>query len=208
MKEDILEQAVDDWLLSQSGTFTKHNIKFRPDKEDEDFSLRDDSSHSDIDILAVNLKEEGVKRVSAVSCKSWQGGFNPSYWMDNLINNPDKRIGAKPAWKTMRELVVRKWGKALAQKVFEETGSTDYTYYIAVTLLKGNDIDKAIKAFENNEMFQSSLRLNKNSKVLIKIISFKEIFREYEGRTSHTLEATELGRLIQIIKASGVELKK
>ena len=28
MKEDILEQAVDDWLLSQPGTFTKHNIKF------------------------------------------------------------------------------------------------------------------------------------------------------------------------------------
>lgn len=208
MKEDTLEQAVDDWLLSKPATFTKHNIKFRPDKEDENFSLRDDSSHSDIDILAVHLNEQGHKRVSAVTCKSWQGGFHPSNWMENLINNPNKKIGAKEAWKTMRELVVRKWGKALAQKVYEETGSADYTYFIAVTVLKGNDLEESVRAFENNTIFIENLKLFPEATVVIKILPFKEIFEDYKSRTAHTLEATELGRLIQIIKASGVELKK
>jgi len=102
----------------------------------------------------------------------------------------------------------RKWGKAFAKKIYEETGSSDYTYYIAVTLLKGSNIEKAIIDFENNEAFVNNIKLDETSNVRIKILSFIEIFNEYQGRTSQTLEATELGRLIQIIKASGVELKK
>ena len=34
MKEDILEQIVDDWFLSRPGVFTKHNVKFRPTPAD------------------------------------------------------------------------------------------------------------------------------------------------------------------------------
>lgn len=208
MKEDILEQAVDDWLLSKPATFTKHNIKFRPDKEDDEFSLRDDSSHSDIDILAVHLNQNDSKRISAVTCKSWQGGFDPKNWLRMLTDDSNKKVSGKEPWKFFRELTRRKWGRAFSQKIFEETGSSDFTYYLAVTVLKGNNLERNIFDFENNEVFLKNLRLNENSKIAIKIISFKEIFEDYKSRTAHTLEATELGRLIQIIKASGVELKK
>ena len=77
MKEDILEQAVDDWFLSQPSTFTKHNIKFKPDSKHPDFVSKQDSNSSDIDVLAVHLDKKGYEKVSAVSCKSWQEGFNP-----------------------------------------------------------------------------------------------------------------------------------
>ena len=33
MKEDILEQLIDGYLLRQPGTFTKHNVKYRPDQK-------------------------------------------------------------------------------------------------------------------------------------------------------------------------------
>ena len=73
MKEDILEQIVDDWLISKEGAFTKHNVKFRPDSGRDDYNSKDDSSYSDIDILAVHvLSEIPNQKVSIVSCKSWQ----------------------------------------------------------------------------------------------------------------------------------------
>lgn len=69
MKEDILEQLIDGYFLRQSATFTKHSVKYRPDqnslkKEDKNKY----SVHSDIDILAVNLK---TKETNVVTCKSW-----------------------------------------------------------------------------------------------------------------------------------------
>ena len=49
MKEDILEQLVEDWLVSQEGCFAKHNIKLLPLSEIVD------------DIMArINLKETPV----------------------------------------------------------------------------------------------------------------------------------------------------
>lgn len=77
MKEDILEQIVDDWLLTKEATFTKSNIKFKPDHLAHDYSKRSDSNHSDIDILAVHLNGKGKKAVTVVTCKSWQNGFDP-----------------------------------------------------------------------------------------------------------------------------------
>ena len=50
MKEDILEQLVDDYLQSQ-GYFTRHNIKFRPRSDHPDFVKLKDSNHSDIDVV-------------------------------------------------------------------------------------------------------------------------------------------------------------
>ncbi len=57
MKEDILEQLVDDYLQSQ-GYFTRHNIKFRPRKEHSEFNSRTDSNHSDIDVIGLNSEKE------------------------------------------------------------------------------------------------------------------------------------------------------
>jgi hypothetical protein len=50
MKEDILEQLVDDYL-QHKGYFTRHNIKFKPSKDSIDFDIQKDSVHSDIDIM-------------------------------------------------------------------------------------------------------------------------------------------------------------
>ena len=47
MKEDILEQLAEDYFLKFDGNFVKHNVKFRPDKEDhEDYDPKNDSVHS------------------------------------------------------------------------------------------------------------------------------------------------------------------
>src|SRR5438309_993235 len=75
MKEDILEQLVDDYLQSQ-GYFTRHNLKFRPRNDHTDFVSNQDSNHSDIDVLGYHPLRSGPSRVMAVSCKSWQVGFN------------------------------------------------------------------------------------------------------------------------------------
>jgi hypothetical protein len=76
MKEDILEQLVDSYFLRKPATFTKHNVKFRPElssmtKEEK----RKYSVHSDIDVIAVHFKGACEKEVSVVSCKSWQSGL-------------------------------------------------------------------------------------------------------------------------------------
>lgn len=70
MKEDILEQLVDDHLQSD-GYFTRHNIKFRPRPDHPEFIKSQDSNHSDIDVVGFNPLKYGCRRVIAVSCKSW-----------------------------------------------------------------------------------------------------------------------------------------
>jgi len=75
MKEDILEQVVDDYLQAR-GYFTCHNIKFRPRATHPDFATKDDSVPSDIDVLGINPHRRGASRVWVVTCKSWQIGFN------------------------------------------------------------------------------------------------------------------------------------
>jgi hypothetical protein len=202
MKEDILEQIIDDWLLSQTSTFTKHNVKFRPDEKSVDYNSRTDSSYSDIDIIGVHMDKLGKERVSVVSCKSWQDGFNPKYWHDKLVNKPDSIVYGKEAWKTLRELVNPKWGKSFSEKVYSETKSTDFIYYLAVTKLIGTQAEKA--EFEKETKFLDCLKFNKSSKVEIKIITLNEVFDFFSSKgDSKTLEATTVGRLLQVLKASG-----
>jgi hypothetical protein len=85
-KEDILEQIVEEYL-THKGYFVRHNIKFKPSNTHRDFLLKKDSNHSDIDVLAVNPQLKGTKRVYAVSCKSWQSGFDPARWISDIDNN-------------------------------------------------------------------------------------------------------------------------
>lgn len=68
MKEDILEQVVEDHLIHK-GYFVQHNIKFRPSRDHPDFDRNQDSNHSDIDVLGYNPNLDGPERVYAVSCK-------------------------------------------------------------------------------------------------------------------------------------------
>ncbi len=74
-KEDVLEQIVEEYLIHK-GYFVQHNIKFLPPKDHPDFVLNQDSNHSDIDVLGYHPTLQGDRKVVAVSCKSWQSGFN------------------------------------------------------------------------------------------------------------------------------------
>ncbi len=83
MKEDILEQLVDDYLQSE-GYFTQHNVKFRPRSDHPDFDRSKDSNHSDIDVIGIHPRKLGHERVVAVSCKSGQGGFRVSTKLEEI----------------------------------------------------------------------------------------------------------------------------
>ena len=50
MKEDVLEQIVDDYLQHR-GFFTTHNIRFRPSQHHPDRVSEKDGVHSDIGVV-------------------------------------------------------------------------------------------------------------------------------------------------------------
>jgi hypothetical protein len=58
-KEDILEQLVEEYLL-HDGYFVRHNIKFLPRRDHPDFISKQDSNHSDIDVIGFNPRRTGV----------------------------------------------------------------------------------------------------------------------------------------------------
>lgn len=86
MKEDILEQIVEDFLQSQ-GYFTRHNLKFKPSPLHQDYVAKMDVVSSDIDVIGVHPTCNGVQRVKVVTCKSWQASFNPETKLKEL-NKP------------------------------------------------------------------------------------------------------------------------
>jgi hypothetical protein len=135
MKEDILEQLVDDYLQSR-GYFTRHNIKFKPRSDHPEFVTKEDSNHSDIDVLGLHPRLVGPSRVIAVSCKSWQGGFNVEAGLRDIA--ADRVVSGRHAWKFFRELLRPKWSDAFRAVIEHETGATEFTYVTAVTVLKGD----------------------------------------------------------------------
>lgn len=128
-KEDILEQIVEEYLIYK-GSFVRHNLKFLPAKNRSDFDPKKDSNHSDIDVLGYNPKKTGYDRIWAVSCKSWQAGFRPKQILDAIERK--KKFGGKEAWKSFRELTQEKWSEAFADAIKTATGSSQFTYVVAV----------------------------------------------------------------------------
>ena len=148
-KEDILEQVVEEYLLHE-GYFVRHNVKFRPREDHPDFIRNQDSNHSDIDVIGYHPTKRGADKVLVVSCKSWQGGFNPTSKLKAISGN--KKRGGREAWKAYRELARPKWSEAFLEAVKEATGKDRFTYATAVTRLKG---DKAV--WENHQPFREAL---------------------------------------------------
>ena len=202
MKEDILEQLVEDYF-QREGYLTLHNVKFRPRREHRDFKTRQDSSHSDIDILGYNPHKRGTNRVVAISCKSWQGGFPAEKFIQEIEDELKigKKTPGKEKWKFFRELTIDKWSEAFRDKIEEKTGSSQFTYCLAVTQLKGNQ-ERATEAWQNHKRFKKALKGNP-----IKIITVQEILDELWSETKTTMAESEIGRLLQVIKASGWETK-
>jgi hypothetical protein len=66
MKEDILEQIVDDYLQFK-GYFTTHNVRFKPDAAHPDYIADLDRVPSDVDVVALHPTLAGPERVPARS---------------------------------------------------------------------------------------------------------------------------------------------
>ena len=193
MKEDILEQLVDDYLQAK-GYFTRHNLKFRPSPDHRDFDKTQDSSHSDIDVLGVNPLLRGSRRVVAVSCKSWQSGFNVRSRIAEIDNN--KIRSGRESWKTFRELVRPKWSEAFVRAIHDATGSTRFTYILAVTVLRGDPTP-----FEHHRQYRQAMRGNP-----IQLLSLKQMSHEVLEGMNRTLAGSQLGRTLQLLRAAGVPI--
>ncbi len=212
MKEDILEQMIADWFVSQDGWFVKHNVKFRPSKDHVHYDSKLDSVHSDIDILAFSPLKKGMNRVSVVTCKSWQGGFNTKKWLhvlegEALYNERTQDFQKREGWKYFRELVSIKWLCAFLKTLKEQTGQTSFTYYIAVTKLYGKDAHIYKDRIENSSVIKNRF-LKYGAEINIKIITIDEIirhiFQRFDGKETTVVEVTDIGRTLQLLKAAEV----
>ena len=192
-KEDILEQLVEEYL-THKGYFVRHNIKYLPRKDHPDYETKQDSNHSDIDVLALNPNLTGADRVWAVSCKSWQHGFNPISELNSVREG--KVIRGREAWRFYRELVKPKWSEAFLNVIEENTGTRRFTYVLAVANLNG---DKSV--WEQAPEFKEALEGNP-----IRIVTFREIVEEISRELGTTLASTEVGRMLQMFKTSGLDI--
>ena len=193
-KEDILEQLVEEYLLHQ-GYFVRHNVKFRPRRNHPDFISNQDSNHSDIDVIGYHPLLEGVHRVKVVSCKSWQGGFDPAAELKHIEQK--KIIRGREAWKSFRELVVSKWSEAFLTAVEAATGQREFTYVLAVTKVVGN---KAL--WETAPSFRQALQGNP-----VQVVDLREMLNTISPALSTTLAGTEVGRMLQLFKAAGISIE-
>jgi hypothetical protein len=207
MTEDILEQLVDGWFKRKPSTFTKHNVKYRPDLEGMDKKDKKKYSvHSDMDVLAIDLSDT-IPKVFVVNCKSWQGGFDVEWWynkLSNVRNHIDKKSG-KQHWKPFREITNDIWAKAFRDKIMEETHSINFTYCIAVTRL---DHEEMADTFKNCDFFLKKLKgTDKNANVTIKFLTLKYLADSIMGEMKNTaVESTEIGRFLQLIKAADMNI--
>lgn len=191
MKEDILEQVVEDYLQFQ-GYFTIHNVPFHPDRGHPDFCAKEDSVPSDIDVIGINPRKRGTERVIAVTCKSWQGGFHAERLLAQLRGErPNPR---RERWRQFRELWVPKWSAAFRQQIEERTGATRFAYRIAVTQLKGDACG-----------WHSEKRIAENlPDCSFGFLEMGEMWKEILAELTQRPAASELGRLAQLLKAAKV----
>jgi aminopeptidase-like protein len=105
-------------------------------------------------------------------------------------------------------LVEPNWAKAFREKIFSETNSYDFTYYIAITKIKKNKGQK-IEEFKNCNLFLNNLSDNGKNKVKIEFLTLEEMLSEiFIEKADTTIEATEIGRFMQLIKAADLKLIK
>lgn len=193
MKEDVLEQVVDDYL-QLNGYFTMHNIRFRPSTDHPQYVSKDDSVHSDLDVLGVNPNVVGPSRVIAVSCKSWQVGFNAENKLAELRG--EKKGGKRPTWRMFRELWSPKWSEAFVDRIEDLTGQRDFEYRIAVTRLVGAG---SAEAWNEDATIRANL-----PNCPISFLTMEDMWKNVVESLGTTPAASEIGRLAQLLKASGV----
>jgi hypothetical protein len=191
MKEDVLEEVVDDYLKFL-GYFTRHNVSFKPSLTHPDYVANQDRVPSDVDVIGVHPKKRGVDRVIVVSCKSWQSGFDADRTLQLLKTGG--RIGKREAWRSFREVWVPKWSEALIDTVDELVGTRRFAYRIAITHLKGTGTAWAADPTIAANLVGCSFDFLPLSTIWAKLLD------ELTTRPA----SSEVGRLIQILKAAGL----
>jgi hypothetical protein len=87
----------------------------------------------------------------------------------------------------------KKWANAFRRKIFEATGSDKFAYLTVVTKVVGDR-----KLWESNQKFSQMLNGNP-----IRIKTVSEILDELLPMIDTTVESSQIGRSLQVIKASG-----
>jgi len=191
VKEDVLEQIVDDYL-NFKGYFTIHNVPFHPSKERSDYNASDDSVPSDIDVIGIHPKKRGAERVMAVTCKSWQGGFHAERLLDQLRGK--RKNPKRETWRHFRELWKPKWSEAFRQEVGARTGARAFTYKIAVTRLVGDP-----SGWSSDETIAANL-----PNCPVGFLEIEEMWTTILRGLTERPAPSELGRVAQVLKAAGL----
>ena len=97
MKEDILEQRVENYL-NELGYFTLANIKYKPDCGHPEYDSKQHCVHSDIDVLGYHPRKKGPECVYVVGCKSRQTGFWPQWEIDHM----DQTVSGREGWQAAK----------------------------------------------------------------------------------------------------------
>ena len=216
MKEDILEQIAEDFYSKKVGCFTKHNIKFRPLKEEPTYIAKYDSVHSDIDLIIIDTRERN--KIITVSCKSWQGGFDilkyKNMLEDTLNKQPSKTTGKRDAWCAFRELCIHRWTNSFLKILRNELNvvnskEIELEYVILCTkITRGSLKDKS--DFENSEAIKKYFK-QKKANIKLKVITIDEMIAEIlkimNEKDTPYVENTHLSRTLQLMIASGMRFK-
>lgn len=191
MKEDVLEQIVDDYL-QLNGYFTIHNVRFKPSPDHLEYVANDDRVASDVDVVGLHPTKRGPDRVRVVSCKAWQSGFDADRKLKELreeVRNPKRAT-----WRYFRELWIPKWAEGFRSEIEARTNSSKFHYSIAVTKLKGE-----ADAWNEDPTIRENLAGNP-----ISFLTMESMWSEYLEAIGTTPQPSAIGRLAQLLKAAGV----
>ncbi len=191
VKEDVLEEIVDDYLRLR-GYLTTHNVRFKPRLDHPDRVANDDRVPSDVDVVGYHPCRSGTDRVMVVSCKARQGGFDATAKLAELRR--EKKNPKRETWRLFRELWVPKWSEAFTTAIADLTGERVFGYRIAVTHLRGDrdawSKDATIRANLDGSSFG--------------FLTLEEMWSTMLGELTKTPAASQIGRLAQPLKAAGL----
>ena len=191
MKEDVLEQIVDDFLKFR-GYFTAHNIGFRPRENHPDYVAAQDRVRSDVDVVGIHPRKVGVDRVVVVSCKAWQAGFDATGRLAELRG--EKSNPKRETWRHFRELWVPKWSEAFRTTIAELTGEMTFSYRVAVTRLRGD-----AGAWTNDPTIAANM-----AGCSVGFLTLESMWATMLDELTTTPAASQIGRLAQLLKAAGL----
>jgi hypothetical protein len=191
MKEDVLEQIVDDYLQFE-GFFTTHNVRFKPGRDHPEYKAADDSVASDVDVVGFHPRRTGPDRVVVVSCKAWQSGFDATAKLAELRG--EKKNPKRATWRHFRELWIPKWSEAFRTAIYDLTGERTFAYRVAVTRVKGHR-----DAWATDPTISANL-----AGCSFGFLPLEEMWGTMLNELTTTPAASEVGRLAQLLKAAGL----